>query len=266
MMQRTVRRLSSTARGQFRVTPEGPIRRIVIDNVSKRNALTLDMYRELPRIAAEANSGRVAILEGSGEHFSAGSDISEFAEKRSDRYQGEEWDAIEVKAAQALRDLDIPLIALVRGDCYGSALNLMLTANVIVAADDASFCVPPAKLGLGYPRHLLEPLVDNVGRNAASELIMTARVVGAAEAKQLGLVHRVVPAGEAAAAALAAAEEVASLAPLVQRAVKGMMRGRRGKDGRFLADARYAECFDSEDYAEGLKAFAEGRTPVFNGR
>ena len=54
-------------------------------------------------------------------------------------------------------------------------------------------------------------------------------------------------------------------APLVQRAAKAMMRGRRGKDGRFMADARYQECFDSEDYQEGLRAFAEGRDPVFNG-
>ena len=61
------------------------------------------------------------------------------------------------------------------------------------------------------------------------------------------------------------AAEIASLAPLVQRAAKAMMRGRRGKDGRFMADARYQECFDSEDYQEGLRAFAEGRDPVFNG-
>ena len=69
----------------------------------------------------------------------------------------------------------------------------------------------------------------------------------------------------AAEAAEAAAAEIASLAPLVQRAAKAMMRGRRGKDGRFMADARYQECFDSEDYQEGLRAFAEGRDPVFNG-
>ena len=67
------------------------------------------------------------------------------------------------------------------------------------------------------------------------------------------------------AAAEAAAAEIASLAPLVQRAAKAMMRGRRGKDGRFMADARYQECFDSRDYQEGLRAFAEGRDPVFNG-
>ena len=126
------------------------------------------MYRQLPRIAADANGGRVALLEGAGAHFSAGSDISEFATLRADSYQAEEWDAVEVKAAEALRDLDIPLVALVRGNCYGSALNLMLMADVRVAADDATFCVPPAKLGLGYPRHLLEPLVDTVGRSAAS--------------------------------------------------------------------------------------------------
>ena len=74
-----------------------------------------------------------------------------------------------------------------------------------------------------------------------------------------------VAANDAAAAAEAAAAEIASLAPLVQRAAKAMMRGRRGKDGRFMADARYQECFDSRDYQEGLKAFAEGRDPVFNG-
>ena len=191
-MHRAVRRLSSA--GQLRVSPEGTLKRIVIDHPARRNALTLDMYRQLPRIAAEANSGRVALLEGVGEHFSAGSDISEFATLRADSYQAEEWDAVEIKAAESLRDLDIPLVALVRGNCYGSALNLMLMADVRVAADDATFCVPPAKLGLGYPRHLLEPLVDTVGRSAASELILSARVIDAAEARQLGLVHRVVAA------------------------------------------------------------------------
>ena len=192
MMHRAVRRFSSAA---FRVETEGALRRIVIDHPARRNALTLDMYRQLPRIAADANGGRVALLEGVGEHFSAGSDISEFATLRADSYQAEEWDAVEIKAAESLRDLDIPLVALVRGNCYGSALNLMLMADVRVAADDATFCVPPAKLGLGYPRHLLEPLVDTVGRSAASELILTARVIGAEEARQLGLVHRVVAAG-----------------------------------------------------------------------
>ena len=262
---RAVRGLATT--GQFRAAaaPDGAVRRIIMDNPTKRNALTLDMYRQLPRVAAEANGGRVALLEGAGAHFSAGSDISEFASLRADSYQAADWDAIEVKAAESLRDLDIPLVALVRGNCYGSALNLMLMADVRVAADDATFCVPPAKLGLGYPRHLLEPLVDTVGRSAASELILTARVIGAEEAKQIGLVHRVVAANDAAAAAEAAAAEIASLAPLVQRAAKAMMRGRRGKDGRFMADARYQECFDSRDYQEGLKAFAEGRDPVFNG-
>ena len=180
-MHRLVRRLSSATPGQFRVTSEGSLRRVVIDHPARRNALTLDMYRQLPRIAADANGGRVALLEGVGEHFSAGSDISEFATLRADSYQAEEWDTVEVKAAEALRDLDIPLVALVRGNCYGSALNLMLMADVRVAADDATFCVPPAKLGLGYPRHLLEPLVDTVGRSAASELILTARVIDASE-------------------------------------------------------------------------------------
>ena len=136
-MHRAVRRLSSA--GQFRVTPEGSLRRIAIDHPSKRNALTLDMYRQLPRIAADANGGRVALLEGVGEHFSAGSDISEFATLRADSYQAEEWDAVEIKAAEALRDLDIPLVALVRGNCYGSALNLMLMADVRVAADAVSY-------------------------------------------------------------------------------------------------------------------------------
>ena len=82
---------------------------------------------------------------------------------------------------------------------------------------------------------------------------------------QLRFVHRVVAANDAAAAAEAAAAEIASLAPLVQRAAKAMMRGRRGKDGRFMADARYQECFDSRDYQEGLALSRRGATPVFNG-
>ena len=84
-----------------------------------------------------------------------------------------------MKAAESLRDLDIPLVALVRGNCYGSALNLMLMADVRVAADDADVLRASGQARARLPRHLLEPLVDTVGRSAASELILTARVIGA---------------------------------------------------------------------------------------
>ena len=93
----------------------------------------------------------------------------------------------------------------------------------------------------------------------------TLHAVEQVSALRENLIYAQVAANDAAAAAEAAAAEIASLAPLVQRAAKAMMRGRRGKDGRFMADARYQECFDSRDYQEGLRAFAEGRDPVFNG-
>ena len=108
MMHRAVRRLSSATPGQFRVKTEGALKRVVIDHPARRNALTLDMYRQLPRIAADANSGRVALLEGVGEHFSAGSDISEFATLRADSYQAEEWDVVSPPVVCLEKD-EVPL-------------------------------------------------------------------------------------------------------------------------------------------------------------
>ena len=141
----------------------------------------------------------------------------------------------------------------------GGGLNLALAADVRFAADDATFAVPPARLGIGYPRELMALLIDAVGRGRAKELLFSARAVGAEEALAIGLVHFVVPKGELDARVDAAAAAMATLAPLTLAAAKATAHGRAG------ADDACAACYESADYAEGVRAFGEKRRPVFTG-
>jgi enoyl-CoA hydratase/carnithine racemase len=249
------------ATGCVRGSRDGSTGRIFIENASKRNAMTLGMYDQVPAAVDAASGGRVTVISGSGdEAFGAGSDIGEFADIRTGVAAAAAYSAIEGRASEALLSIKHPLIASIHGPCFGGALNLALAADLRFAADDATFCVPPGRLGIGYPRDLMELLVDAVGRSGAKDLLFTARVVDAQEALRLGLVQRVLPKAELDAHVTRVAQSIAKLAPLTLEAAKLMAHDRGG------ANAAYERTYESEDYAEGVRAFGEKRKPQFVGR
>src|SRR4029453_294458 len=136
-----------------------------------------------------------------------------------------------------------------------------------IAADDACFSIPAAKLGLGYRASSLKKLVDIVGAAYAKEIMITARPFSPAEAKDMGLVHRVAPVPQLEALTREYCEAIAANAPLTMRAAKRIIRevGKSDADAA-LCERLGKECFDSEDYKEGRRAFMEKRKPAFTGK
>jgi enoyl-CoA hydratase/carnithine racemase len=266
--QQVKRLLSTSVHGSF----NNQIGQIVIDNRPKLNAMTLQMYKDVPAAVKAAKSeakseARVCILSGAGDKaFGAGSDISEFPTVRTGAKQAAQYSEYEDSASEALLSLECPLIAKIQGPCYGGALNLALAADLRYASDDATFCVPPAKLGIGYPRSLMNLLIGAVGKTNAKQLLFTAEVVDAERAKAMGLVNVVVPKEQLDAYVDKVAKQITRLAPLTIQSCK--MELMSPDDDAELA---YKQCYESEDYEEGVRAFLvkgkpSERIPKFQGR
>jgi enoyl-CoA hydratase/carnithine racemase len=229
------------------------------------------MWEAIPRVLDDFGADpaiRVVVLTGAGDKaFVSGADISQFESQRSTAEAVQRYERIGDAAQAKLQGFDKPTIAMIRGYCIGGGLGIAAACDLRLAAVDARFSIPAAKLGLGYRAGSMKKLVDIVGAAYAKEIMITARQFSAAEAKEMGLVHRVVAAAELEKLTREYCEAIAANAPLTMRAAKRIIGEVVKTDYDAAAcNALVKECFDSADYKEGRTAFMEKRKPQFKGR
>jgi enoyl-CoA hydratase/carnithine racemase len=253
------------------VERDGPLATVVLNRPDKLNALTRAMWRALgdtiERLSAD-DSLRCVIVRGAGEKaFSPGNDIGEFATDRSNKAQAIEYGRDMHRTAAALADCRHPLVAQIHGICVGGGLEIASLCDLRICGESSRFGIPVKNLGLVVAYGELAGLIDLVGRATALEIVLEGRIFGAAEAKEIGLVNRVVPDAEVEAETLATARRIVDGAPLVARWHKKFAR--RLADPRPLSAAEIDECFDcfdTEDFRTGYAAFLAKTKPEFKGR
>ena len=253
-------------------TKEGPIGWIIFNHPERRNAMSLDMWEALPRILDEFEVDpeiRVIVLRGADNiAFVSGADISEFETHRATVEGVARYEDIVEAATGRLAASPNPVIAMIQGFCIGGGLAIALACDIRIASPDSRFAIPAAKLGLGYRHGGIRTLIDVVGPAYAKEIFFTARQFTAAEAYEMGLVNRVVASPDLQAYTRDYCAMIAANAPMTIRAVKRTSAEIAREPADFdaeLCETMVSECFASDDYKEGRRAFMEKRKPQFRG-
>jgi enoyl-CoA hydratase len=254
-------------------TKENGVGWIVFNNPARHNAVSLEMWESLTLVlnayAADPDV-RVIILRGEGEKaFVAGADISQFKEKRSSPEAVQHYNATADEAGETLRNSPKPTVAMIRGYCIGGGTGIAVNCDIRIAAEDAKFGVPAAKLGLGYRFSGIKRLTDVVGPSFAAEIFYTGRQFNARDALEMGLINRLVPVAELETYTRDLANTIVNNAPLTIASVKrALLEGGKdpGQRDLELCQKMVDACYASEDYKEGQTAFMEKRKPVFRGR
>lgn len=253
------------ADGRLILTP-GRIARLTLNAPASRNAIAGAMWAALPtiagRIAADPDI-RVLVVTGAGGAFSAGADISEFEQTYATPESAAMANALVRDGQQAIRDLPLPVLAMIDGACVGGGCGLALSCDLRLAADTAFFAITPARLGIAYPAADTWRLVEKVGPARAKDILFSARRLPASEALSIGLIDRVHSPETLESETMAYAETLAALSPASHRVTKAMVNALSSPPDAAHLDATHAALFSGPDFAEGRRAFLEKRKPAF---
>jgi enoyl-CoA hydratase/carnithine racemase len=257
------------------VERDGGVVVIKLNNPERMNAgdpeMTRELHEELDRTEADPES-RVVVLTGVGKAFSGGYDIRGIPTNPDPEVERiiREANPLELGLG-AVRDYPYPVIAMIRGACFGGALNLAMCCDLRLGADDVAIGMPPAKLGLVYPARGIAQFVAVLGAARAREVFFTGKTYRGADALAMGLIDHMFAAGELEHATYVLAGEIASNAPLALRGLKrifGLLQdaAKLSDEAQAEADALVTASFSSADAVEGQLAFLEKRRPRFTER
>jgi enoyl-CoA hydratase/carnithine racemase len=251
------------------VERQGAVATVVLNKPQSHNAISIDMYRDLPAIMAELDADRtvkVVVMRGAGQKsFASGADISEFEQERSDAAKAKNYNQHVANAEQAVEGLTKPTIAMIHGYCIGGGAGLALSCDIRLADERAKFAITPAKLGLVYSLESTKRVVDLAGPSRAKWILMSGQQIQAERALQLGLFDELYPVEELEKAAYDLAELITTRAQFSVRAGKVMVQkvvGGQVRDDQATTDLRNSS-FDTVDFAEGVRSFLEKRPPRF---
>lgn len=271
-MGHRMKQSNTLANGFIKAFADGAKGLLVIDNPQRKNAISAAMWRAIPEAVQWLHATaevRVIVLIGAGDRdFSAGADISEFTELRKDAATARVYEASNSRAFSAIREAPVPVIAAIRGVCYGGGFGLAAAADLRLASADAVFAVPAAKLGLAYPADAVQDFVRGLGSQMARRALFTGAPLRAPELLAAGFLSEITGQDELERQADILAETIAANAPLSLRASKLALRAVELGEDDLLREAEIigGSTFESADYREGRAAFAERRQPVFTGR
>ena len=246
---------------------DGPILRITLNRPEVRNAFDEEVISSLTAVvsnAAQDQSLRAVVLAGAGKAFCAGADVAWMSKAIAYNHRENLSDAEDLaRMLERLDTLAVPVIARIQGAALGGGVGLAAVCDIAIAAEDAMFALSEVKLGI-LPAVIAPYVLRKIGVSAARELFLTGSRFGAARAKEIGLVHEVVPAADLDAAVASRVREILSAGPRAVARAKALIReiaGAHPNDVIGLTTNTIAAQRVSEEGQEGLRAFLEKRKP-----
>lgn len=256
-------------RPEIRTRVKDSVATVELSNPRQRNALTLDMCRELAHTMTQLDARddvHAVVLRGAAEHFSAGVSIDELSAVLLDRDDdGNPLDHLSV-ADQAISSVAKPTVAVVEGCCMGGGWQIASACDFIVAADDSRFAITPAKLGIIYPRSGIDRLVRCVGTARAKYLLLTGTEITGHHARILGLVADSFPREEFAERTHRLIRDLVARSRFSVHTMKRLI-DLRGVDESEIEEAwahGWADMASGPDLQIGVDAFLRGRAPAFS--
>ena len=258
--------------GYILLRREAAIATVTINRPAQRNAISFAMWGQLTELMRQLDSDRdirCVVIAGAGdEAFSAGADISDFEQYRSDSERGRVYNRAVDGLLQTVAEMGTPVISMIGGFAAGGGCELAVATDLRIAAEGSRLGIPVARLGITIGHREMYGLVNLVGKGNALYILLSGRLLGTDEALRIGLVNQVVPPDQLVEVTYKLAADIAALAPLSHAVNKQTLNQVLAKPSLDLtpdeANLPLTQ-FDTRDYQEGYRAFLEKRRPEFIG-